>query len=97
MATEKNTAAPKDEKVDLFVPKGYANDEPNQLIDVNGVKMATVESDNPEDIPEFKDLYFKNITCFNAGQKLVIKPMPLSDGTESIHDIHFENCPTITE
>lgn len=69
----------------------------NYSLDVNGVKMATVESDNPEDIPEFKDLYFKNITCFNAGQKLVIKPMPLSDGTESIHDIHFENCPTITE
>lgn len=28
---------PKDDKVDLFVPKGYANDEPNQLISVNGV------------------------------------------------------------
>ena len=23
--------------VDLFIPKGYANDEPNQLIAINGV------------------------------------------------------------
>lgn len=46
MATEKNknidapaenAKTPADDKVDLFVPKGYANDEPNQLISVNGV------------------------------------------------------------
>lgn len=29
--------AAQDDKVDLFVPKGYANDEPNQQIIVNGV------------------------------------------------------------
>lgn len=32
-----NTNAPKDEKVEIFVPKGYANDEPNQQIIINGV------------------------------------------------------------
>lgn len=31
------TEAPKDDKVEIFVPKGYANDEPNLLISVNGV------------------------------------------------------------
>ena len=31
------TQAPQDEKVEIFVPKGYANDEPNLLIGVNGV------------------------------------------------------------
>lgn len=30
-------APPVEEKVEIFVPKGYANDEPNQLISVNGV------------------------------------------------------------
>ena len=40
MATEKNTTAPKDDKVDLHIPKGYANDEPNQLIAVNGVNYV---------------------------------------------------------
>ena len=46
MDTNKNNApaeeakveeAPKDERVDIFVPKGYANDEPNLTIGVNGV------------------------------------------------------------
>lgn len=43
MATNnKNTDAPiaeepKEEKVEIFVPKGYANDEPNLFIGVNGV------------------------------------------------------------
>lgn len=30
-------APPVEDKVEIFVPKGYANDEPNQLISVNGV------------------------------------------------------------
>ena len=34
MATENTTK--KEEKVDLFIPKGYANDEPNFFISVNG-------------------------------------------------------------
>ena len=33
----KNDDAPADERVDIFVPKGYANDEPNLMIAVNGV------------------------------------------------------------
>lgn len=35
MATNKTNNA--DERVEIFVPKGYANDEPNMLIAVNGV------------------------------------------------------------
>ena len=33
----KANETPKDEKVEIFVPKGYANDEPNLFIGVNGV------------------------------------------------------------
>ena len=36
-ADETATAAPVDDKVEIFVPKGYANDEPNLFIGVNGV------------------------------------------------------------
>ena len=36
MATDK-TKKPDEGYVELFVPKGYANDEPNHLIAVNGV------------------------------------------------------------
>ena len=35
-ATE-TTQAPKDNRVEVFVPKGYANDEPNLFVSVNGV------------------------------------------------------------
>lgn len=44
MATNNNTqapqAAPKDDREDIFVPKGYANDEPNLMIAVNGVNYV---------------------------------------------------------
>lgn len=30
-------AAPADDRVEIFVPRGYANDEPNLTIGVNGV------------------------------------------------------------
>ena len=36
MATNENKA-PKEERVEVFVPKGYANDEPNLFVSVNGV------------------------------------------------------------
>ena len=35
--TEKKTQAAADKRVEIHVPKGYANDEPNLLISVNGV------------------------------------------------------------
>ena len=42
MANNENKAskaveAPKDNRVEIFVPKGYANDDPNLFISVNGV------------------------------------------------------------
>ncbi len=39
MANPKNTApaVPEEEKVDLFVPRGSANDDPNLFIGINGV------------------------------------------------------------
>ena len=36
MSTTETTATDKEKYVDLFVPKGYANDEPNLLISING-------------------------------------------------------------
>lgn len=36
MATNENKA-PKDNRVELFIPKGYANDDPNFFISINGV------------------------------------------------------------
>lgn len=36
-ATEKATEKAKENREEIFVPKGYANDEPNLFISVNGV------------------------------------------------------------
>ena len=36
MANNENKAS-KDNRVELFVPKGYANDDPNFYVSVNGV------------------------------------------------------------
>ena len=40
MVENEATSAPVEERVDLFVEKGYANDEPNLLIAVNGVNYV---------------------------------------------------------
>ena len=38
MANNENKASkPAEERVEVFVPKGYANDEPNLFVSVNGV------------------------------------------------------------
>ena len=58
MATEKkeNTTEMKantaEERVDIFVPKGYANDEPNLLISVNGVNYLLPKGKTSK-VPKF--------------------------------------------
>ena len=39
-AAKKESKKTKDERVELFVPKGAANDEPNLVIGVNGVNYV---------------------------------------------------------
>ena len=41
-----------DERVDIFVPKGYANDEPNLLISVNGVNYLLPRG-KTSNVPKF--------------------------------------------
>ena len=45
MATNETKAVkaaekPKDNRVEIFVPKGYAKDDPNQVIGINGVNYV---------------------------------------------------------
>ena len=49
--TEK-AAAPAEERVELFVEKGYANDEPNQIISVNGV-LYVLPKGKTSTVPKF--------------------------------------------
>lgn len=68
MATEKNTAA---DKVDIFVPKGYANDEPNQLISVNGVNYLLPKG-KTSTVPKFvADEFYRSQKAQEALDKRV--------------------------
>jgi hypothetical protein len=46
------TKAPKDDRVELFVPKGYANDDPNFFISINGVNYLLPRGKTSM-VPEF--------------------------------------------
>lgn len=35
--TENKATKPSEDRVEVFVPKGYANDEPNLFVSINGV------------------------------------------------------------
>lgn len=51
---------PAEERVDLFVEKGYANDEPNQLISVNGVNYLLPKGKTSR-VPKFvADEYYRS-------------------------------------
>lgn len=55
MANEKETkatATAEDKRVEIFVPKGYANDEPNLLIAVNGVNYLLPKGKTSK-VPQF--------------------------------------------
>ena len=64
MSTDTNktakATAPADERVDLYVEKGYANDEPNQLISVNGVNYLLPKGKTSK-VPKFvADEYYRS-------------------------------------
>ena len=51
-AAAKDNAAPAEERENIFVPKGYANDEPNLLIAVNGVNYILPKG-KTSNVPKF--------------------------------------------
>ena len=57
MATEKKENATVDERVEIFVPKGYANDEPNLMIAVNGVNYLLPKGKTSKVPPYVKEEY----------------------------------------
>ena len=53
-------------------------------------KEGPVQSEDPEDIPEFKNIYVED--CFCKGAKKGIKIQGMEGKPETIHDIYFSNC-----
>lgn len=59
MADDINTATA-EKRVDLFVEKGYANDEPNHIVSVNGV-MYVLPKGKTSKVPKFvADEYYRS-------------------------------------
>ena len=59
MANNENKAskaaeAPKEERVEIFIEKGYANDDPNLFVSVNGVNYLLPKGKTSKVPPEVK-------------------------------------------
>ena len=68
---ETNTTAPADERVEIQVPKGYANDEPNLLISVNGVNYLLPKGKTSK-VPKFiADEFYRSQKAQEAMDKRV--------------------------
>ncbi len=59
----------------------------HNLMDYND---PVVQSTDPEDIPEFRNIYFKRCVCVGAGSPVKIKG--LEGYPDSVHDVCFEDC-----
>ena len=67
--TKATTSA--DERVEIFVPKGYANDEPNLLISVNGVNYLLPKGKTSK-VPKFiADEFYRSQKAQEALDKRV--------------------------
>lgn len=51
---------------------------------------GNVQEPDPEDIPEFRNIYVDD--CYCKGAKVGIKVQGIEGRPETIHDIHFTNC-----
>ena len=55
MSEEKQTATKKEKYVDLYIPKGYANEEPNLIIGINGKLYVLPRGEVSKGPPAVKD------------------------------------------
>ena len=66
-----SAANPKDDRVEIFVPKGYANDEPNLLIAVNGVSYLLPRGKASKVPKHIAEEFYRSQAAQNAMDKRV--------------------------
>ena len=72
--------APVEERVELFVEKGYANDEPNLIISVNGV-MYLLPKGKTSMVPKFvADEYYRSRKAQQSLDETVEKLLEAASG-----------------
>lgn len=64
-------AAPVNERVEIFVPRGYANDEPNMIIAVNGVTYVLPRGKHSEVPKHIADEFYRSQKAQEALDKRV--------------------------
>ena len=75
MAETKNNA---EKRVEVFVPKGYANDDPNLFISVNGVNYLLPRGKKSE-VPDFVAAeYYRSMEAQNKLDETVDKMLDAS-------------------
>ena len=57
MANTEKATTTKEDYVDLFIPKGYANDDPNLFISVNGTNFLLPKGKTSKVPPYIKEEY----------------------------------------
>lgn len=65
------------------------------VLNINGFDDLIVETEDPEDIPIFRDILIEDCTCIHAQQ--AVKVVGLKWKEPTIHDIHFKNFRYIAE
>lgn len=71
MSTESKAKATTDERVEILVPRGYANDEPNLVIAVNGVNYVLPRGKTSK-VPKFiADEFYRSQKAQEAMDKRV--------------------------
>lgn len=61
MATETKTESKNDNRVELFIPRGSANDEPNHVIGINGKNYVLPRGKKSMVPPEVKAEYERSV------------------------------------
>ena len=71
MSTENKENITAEKRVEIFVPKGYANDEPNLMIAVNGVNYLLPKGKTSK-VPQFiADEFYRSQKAQEALDKRV--------------------------
>ncbi len=62
----------------------------NYVLNTMDYEDAVVKSEDPEDIPEFRNVYIED--CCAKGAQMVLKVQGLEGKPDTIHDIYIKNC-----
>lgn len=79
MANNNTAQAPQDDRVEIFVPRGYANDEPNIMIGVNGVNYLLPRGKTSSVPKNIAEEFYRSLRAQEAQDKHVDEMLAASN------------------